>query len=430
MPTHAGIAVDRLILEACPSAGSSNVNDAHVAHLTEAILSALIACRGTDLHIERGKVRDRLRFRINGAMCEISAVPHPVLVFVKKRIQLIASMWLGEEPRIPREARIERTFSGVQYHLWIGTLPTMWGEKLVLRVSESAYNFLSVDELGLDDRDFDSMARWLDFSYGIVIVTGATGCGGTTTLLAMANEAAISGKRVLSLQRVVEFAAPNVTQLRVAPKEGLTSGSMLDRLERETLDLVVIDTHCSVEEMQQIAELARSSTLFLLRMRAVSPLSTLERLQGMGLDDQTISSVVKGIVCTRLVRKLCENCKVQMNVEDWPEEYNKLTELCGLVKYAVPGPLSCCIPVGCEHCLGTGYYGRTSLNDYLELTPNMAEAILKEKSLPERKKLVSAGNPDSVVAKAIRKIFNGLTTEKEVARALGQYAWYLPDATT
>lgn len=266
------------------------------------------------------------------------------------------------------------------------------------------------------------MASW--------IVAGATGCGGTTTLLAMAKQAAISGKRVVSMQRDIEPVAPNVTHLRVAPKEGLTITSILNRLEREAPELVVIDAHCSVEEMQKIAELAQSNTLFVLRMRGVSPISTLKRLQDMGLDNRVVSRIVKGVVCTRLVRMLCENCKVQMNFEDWPEEYNKLTELCGLVNYAVPKPLTNCVPIGCERCLGTGYLGRTPLNDLLELSPNLVDAILEAKSLSERKKLVAAYNPESVLTKGIRAIFDGVTTETEVARALGQYAWYLPDDTT
>jgi len=421
MPSHAGIAVDGMILEAYPNAGSSNLEEAHIVRLTDTILTVLVACRGSNLFIERGKYKNHLRFRIDGVRCEVSVIPQEVLIYVKKRIQVMASLEAQEELRLPRAARMECVLLGNQIRLRIATLPTMWGEKLVLWVNEDGQSPIELHELNLENSDLETITRWLTDTYGIILVTGSRGSGRTTTLRAIANRATDAAKSVVILEPDFEDKVSKSTHLYLVYRTNLSVTTVLERVEAQSPDIVIIDSYWRPDEAVRIAATAKPNRLTFLTMTAGTPFAALNQLRDLGFDDQLVSNVVKGIICTRLVRKLCPNCKVTMDLRECPEEFEALRETCAEANYAMPEKLTCCFRVGCEYCLGTGFYGRTAFNDVLNLTSDILEDVLLGNARPEHPEQYLPYAAGSTLANGIRKISRGVTTASEVARALKRY---------
>lgn len=381
---------------------------APVVKLTNLILQSAVAERASDIHMEPGIAGSVVRFRVDGVMRVHMQLPNQAMTRVVSRMKILAKLDIADRHR-PQDGRARIEVRGKHYDLRISTVPTRDAEKLVIRVLDpsGAPRLAELDMLDLELRRFRQM---LTNREGIVIVTGPTGSGKTTTLYAAIRELANGEVNIMTVEDPVEYEVGGITQIQVEPKRGVTFPSALRAILRQDPDVVFVGEIRDLETAEVAVQAAMTGHLVLATLHTNDALGVIPRLVDLGLDRASIAGALRGIVAQRLVRRLCPKCVQQID-GNLTEAEARLASV-----YGIKPPVRA---MGCQECGMTGYRGRTPVNEVFLPTSPILELIAKGATVQELQR-AAAPTMRPIREVALEKVRLGSSTLEEVERVLGE----------
>jgi len=383
-------------------------SEAPVVRLVNTIIQRAIEARASDIHVEPASGRLRIRYRIDGVLKESESPPSRSAAAVVSRIKLMAKMNIAER-RLPQDGRVHIRVQGTPIDLRVSTVPTIDGESVVLRILDQERAALELTALGFDETSGAALRRIIELPHGIVLVTGPTGSGKTTTLYALLRLLSSQERKILTIEDPVEYQLDGINQIQVKPQIGLDFPSALRSIVRQDPDVIMVGEMRDLETARIAVQSALTGHLVLSTLHTNDAGSSVTRLLDMGVEDYLVTSSVNAIVAQRLVRKLCPACRSPFA----PPQ--ALIDRLSLDAIAT-GPVELFTAEGCEACDGTGYRGRTVIAEVLALSDALRRAILEHKDGKELERLGVAQGMSTMKIDGLRKALAGVTTIDEIAR--------------
>ncbi len=384
-------------------------SEAPVIRLVNLVFERALDSRASDIHIEPFENRLIIRYRIDGVMVEVESPPRRLSAAVISRVKIMAALDIAER-RLPQDGRIKLRIKGRELDLRVSTVPTMHGESVVMRILDKGGVPLDFGRLGFDDHSRTIFLDMLLQPHGIVLVTGPTGSGKTTTLytaLQMLNKPDV---KILTVEDPVEYQMEGVNQIQVKPQIGLTFANALRSIVRQDPDVIMIGEIRDLETAQIAVQSALTGHVVISTLHTNDAPSTVNRLLDMGVEDYLITSTVNGILAQRLVRTLCPACA---------ESYEPVTELVeelGLARFATSGPLRLKRPVGCEACGHTGFIGRAGIMEVMPITDNLRSMVMRHAVAGDLRRQAVDEGMRTLYEDGLMKAVAGVTTIDEVLR--------------
>ncbi|KRD76831.1 GspE/PulE family protein [Lysobacter sp. Root983] len=392
--------------------GEVGADDHHIVHIVDWLLQYANEQRASDIHLEPRRDIGRVRFRIDGVMHKVFEMPPPVMNAVVSRIKVLGRMDLAERRR-PQDGRIKtRSPGGREVEMRLSTMPTAFGEKCVARLFDPDTALKSIDQLGFSAQE---SAGWNDLvqrPHGIVLVTGPTGSGKTTTLYSTLKQLATPDVNVCSVEDPIEMIAPEFNQMQVQPSIDLDFASGVRTLLRQDPDIIMIGEIRDLETAQMAVQAALTGHLVLSTLHTNDAASAITRLLDLGVPHYLVASTLNGVLAQRLVRTLCPHCK-----RPGPLGEAEWQALLGIGQ-APPSGAGAQAPVGCLECRRTGYLGRVGLYELLPITPALRRMIRPDLDLAAFNRAAAAEGVRSLRVAAAEKVALGLTTIPEVVSVL------------
>ena len=381
-------------------------DEAPIIRLINAILSEAIKDLASDIHLETYQKNFYVRFRIDGILKEIVQPPRSLANLIISRIKVMAELDIAEK-RIPQDGRISLKLGGREVDVRVSTLPSVHGERIVLRLLDKQEQSIELATLGMDRSDSARLLKLLALSHGILLVTGPTGSGKTTTLYASLNHINDRRKNILTVEDPVEYHIDGIGQTQVNNKAGMTFSRGLRAILRQDPDVVMVGEIRDLETMQIAVQASLTGHLVLSTLHTNSAAGAVTRLMDMGVEPFLLSSSLVGVLAQRLVRKLCPECKQLHKIA---EVEKQLFE--GLAK---SGSVYKANPEGCDNCHQEGYKGRTGIYELIVIDDKLRELIHNRASQASLIKQVRANSP-SIRQDGYKKVLSGETSLAEVLR--------------
>ncbi|MBI4834693.1 MAG: type IV-A pilus assembly ATPase PilB [Planctomycetes bacterium] len=384
---------------------TSEAGESPVIKLVNMILMRALKEGSSDIHIEPYEKKIRVRFRQDGILNEIFFPPKRLGNAIASRIKIMCGLDISER-RIPQDGKFQIKYSGRRIDFRVSTTPTVHGERVVMRLLDSSSLTLSLKDLGFESRDLDAFHRAINSSYGMVLVTGPTGAGKTTTLYCSLKEIFSPNDNISTVEDPVEYQLPGVIQVPVNPKQGMTFGAALRALLRQDPDIIMIGEMRDLETADIAVKAAITGHLVFSTLHTNDAVSTISRLTDMGIDPFMVASAVLLVTNQRLTRRLCTHCKEPMKLP--PERMVAVgftpqeSETVKLFK-----------PVGCPRCHG-GYKGRVSLYEVFEVDDEVRKMIIKGSSVIEMREYGVSKGMNTLRRAGIVNVIKGLTSLEEV----------------
>jgi general secretion pathway protein E len=383
-------------------------SDAPVVRLVNHILARAVRSGASDIHLEPYEDKLFVRLRLDGVLYTFHTLSRKLHAPVISRVKVMAGLNIAEK-RVPQDGRIEIRIGDRRIDLRISCLPTVYGERVVMRLLEKDARLLSLEEIGLDRAELESMQRLVSMSHGIVLVTGPTGSGKTTSLYSALNYINTPDRNILTVEDPVEYQLEGVGQMQINPGVGLTFAKSLRSMLRQDPDVILVGEIRDLETAEIAVQAALTGHLVFSTLHTNDASSGITRLINMGIEPFLASSSLRAIVAQRLVRLLCSVCRKPYSLSE--EEISEQ----GLREHVAPGQVLYA-PAGCEHCLHTGYRGRTALFEILELDEDMQSLMLRTSdSNTIRREAVTSGMR-TLRHNGFAKVARGLTSIDEVLR--------------
>lgn len=378
------------------------IDDAPVVRLVNNILDQAVRERASDAHIEPSDDATRVRFRIDGTLLSNLDIPknlHPPLV---ARIKILAGMDISEKRR-PQDGRIMIKASERRIDLRVSTLPSIYGEKVVLRLLDQTTDNTGIDKLGFDAEQVRLLNDSVTSSHGIFLVTGPTGSGKSTTLYSLLQLINKPGVNIITLEDPVEFTIPGLTQVQINEKIGLTFDNTLRTILRQDPDKLMVGEIRDTETAHLAVRVALTGHLVLSTLHTNDAPTTINRLVDMGVPKFLLASSLRGVAAQRLVRKLCRNCRKEEILTDESSEELGLPR--GMTVYA---------PVGCPMCRFTGYLGRTVIAEIMIIDKTLREMINRGAAENEIRIYARSVGMTTLRESAVKKVTSGVTSIEEM----------------
>jgi type IV pilus assembly protein PilB len=387
---------------------ASEVESAPIIKLTNFILSDAVKQRASDIHMEPGRGEGTVRIRVDGVMRTQLNLPMKALNRVITRVKIMGKLDIADRLR-PQDGRSRIQIDAKPMELRISTVPTREAEKCVVRLLDHG-TAPSLQDLNMPEGERKRINRLLAQRNGIVIVTGPTGSGKTTTLYAAIRELATGEINIMTVENPVEYELPGITQIQVEPKQKVTFPSALRAILRQDPDVILVGEIRDLETAEIALQASMTGHLVLATLHTNDASSAVERLIDLGLDRTAIAASLRGVVAQRLVRRLCDKCAVPATGEPTREEA-QLVERFGVkpVRRAV----------GCPACGQTGYHGRQPVLEVLVSDPRLGAMISTGKTTAELEKAAISGGMTPLLENGLAQVTQGRTTLQEVARVLG-----------
>jgi type IV pilus assembly protein PilB len=383
----------------------ATADDAPVITLVNGILSESIRLGASDIHVEPYEKRFRVRMRIDGVLQEVAQVPLEMKRAVVARLKIMSRMDIAES-RIPQDGRIKLKAAGSEIDFRVNTLPTLFGEKVVLRMLSKGSLQLDMMKLGFENDQLDLFKRGIYAPNGMVLVTGPTGSGKTTTLYSALSELNKLSDNLSTAEDPVEYNLEGINQTQVHKEIGLTFASVLRALLRQDPDTILVGEIRDYETAEVAVQAALTGHLVLSTLHTNDAPSTITRLMNMGLEPFLVVASLNTVVAQRLVRRICAKCKVEEKI---PAE--RLVDI-GFPKESMV-QLKLFKGKGCSHCNNSGYKGRLAVYEVLDFSPNLKEMVLKgATSLDLRKQAIQEGMK-TLRMSALTKASQGVTSLEE-----------------
>jgi general secretion pathway protein E len=384
-------------------------SEAPVIRMVNQLIAKAVEARASDIHIEPFENTLRVRYRIDGVLQEIEAPANRFRAAIVSRVKIMARLNIAER-RLPQDGRIKLAVRGTPIDLRVSTLPTMHGEGVVLRVLDRTGVKLDFASLGLSGRRLNNFLEIVERPHGIVLVTGPTGSGKTTTLYAALVRLNSPDKKILTVEDPIEYQLDGINQIQVKPNIGLSFANVLRSILRQDPDIIMVGEIRDVETAEIAIQAALTGHLVLSTLHTNDAASTITRLLDMGAQDYLLTSTLNGIMSQRLVRTLCKACRERLPA--LPEAIEQL----GLRRLQPDGEIFLYQPHGCPACNGTGYVGRTGLAEVLIVTDEIRRLILRRAEARELQRAAIAEGMRSMYDDGMEKALAGVTTVEEVLR--------------
>src|SRR5438445_8468162 len=407
----AQIAAEELADDEDESVAREAVEDAPIVKFVNLLIAQAVADRASDIHVEPTETDLRIRFRVDGVLHEVMHSPRSIQGGVISRLKVMADINIAER-RIPQDGRISLNVAGKGVDLRVATLPTVYGEKVVMRILDKTQARLSLEELGFHPAVLPRFEACFRKPYGTILVTGPTGSGKSTTLYATLNVLNSTDKNVITVEDPVEFRLPGVNQVQVNPKAGLTFASALRSILRSDPDVVLVGEIRDRATAVIAVEAALTGHLVLSTLHTNDASTTPTRLVEMGVEPFLVSSALDCVVAQRLARKLCTRCR-QAYVPDQAEldsvgwDVSGLGELPQLYR-----------PAGCPACSGTGYHGRFAIHEVLLVTEDIERLIVERGHSEDIRKTAVAQGMLTLRESGLARVLDGMTSLEEVLRVV------------
>jgi len=387
-----------------------DTNDSHVVHIVDWLWQYAFDQRASDIHIEPRRDAGQVRFRIDGVLHQVYAIPTPVLVAMTSRIKLLARMEIVEKRR-PQDGRIKTvTPAGEEVELRISTMPTAFGEKVVMRIFTPEVLVRDFSELGFSIEDRDRWHRMIKEPNGIILVTGPTGSGKTTTLYSSLKGLATPEVNVCTVEDPIEMIEPLFNQMQVQPAIGVDFAHGVRTLMRQDPDIIMVGEIRDRDTADMAVQAALTGHLVLASLHTNDAPTAVTRMLDLGMPAYLISSTLLGVMAQRLVRTLCPHCKEPGEPPD-DETWSAITS-----PWRAAKPSQVMVPVGCLECRMTGYRGRMGLYEIMLMTPAVRKLITKETDDRKiREQAFKDGMKPLRVSGAV-KVAAGLTSADEVLK--------------
>jgi len=384
-------------------------SEAPVIRMVNLLISRAVEMRASDIHIEPFERKLKVRYRIDGVLREVDAPPSRLRAAVISRVKLMAKLNIAET-RLPQDGRIRLVIRGKEIDLRVSTVPSMHGESLVLRVLDKGSVALDFPTLGFEKQVLKSYLDLLDRPHGILLVTGPTGSGKTTTLYTSLLRLNTGERKILTVEDPIEYQLEGINQVQVKPQIGLGFANVLRSFLRQDPDVIMIGEIRDLETAEIAVQAALTGHKVLSTLHANDATTTITRLLDMGVEDYLLTSTVNGVVAQRLVRTLCGDCREPRPV--LPEMVEQLQ----LGRVTGSDPITLYQATGCEHCNGSGYLGRTGLLELLVLSDPIRRLILRRAEAQEIKRAAVEAGMRTMYQDGVYKILAGTTTLEEVLR--------------
>ncbi|MEG2279745.1 MAG: ATPase, T2SS/T4P/T4SS family [Comamonas sp.] len=383
-------------------------SEAPVIRLVSNIIARAIELQASDIHLEPFESGLQVRYRMDGVIHAGEMLSSRLSAAVGSRVKLLAHLDIAER-RLPQDGRIKTRAKGRELDLRVSTTPTVHGESIVMRVLDRASVRLSLESMGFSADTLKQFNHLLTKPHGIVLVTGPTGSGKTTTLYAALSKIDAIANKIITVEDPVEYQLEGVNQIQVHPQINLTFANALRSILRQDPDIIMIGEMRDTETAQIAVQSALTGHLVLSTLHTNTAAGAVTRMRDMGVESYLITSSINGVLAQRLVRTLCKQCK---QPDDLPSSTWTST---GLERFANPGQ-TIYRAVGCEHCRGTGYKGRTAIHELLILDERLRQAILNGEDANALHARSTQHGMISLYEDGLRKVVAGLTTLDEVLR--------------
>lgn len=384
-------------------------SEAPIVRLVNLLINRAVAVRASDIHIEPYENRLDVRYRIDGVLQDVESPPAQSSAAILSRIKLMAKLNIAER-RLPQDGRIQIQSHGKSIDLRVSTVPTLHGESLVLRLLDKEQVALDFTSLGFSPPLQAQMTKLLELPHGILLATGPTGSGKTTTLYTALKRLNTRERKILTVEDPIEYQLPGINQIQVKPQINLTFANALRSIVRQDPDVIMIGEMRDLETASIAVQSALTGHLVLSTLHTNDAGSSVTRLLDMGIEDYLLTTTLVGVLAQRLVRVLCVHCR-----QPYEPEAALVQEL-KLRTYAAQEPICLFRAQGCDHCSHTGYRGRQVIVELLVMTDPIRRAILARADGTEIQRIAIEQGMKTMKADGLRKALAGITTVEEVTR--------------
>lgn len=386
-----------------------STENAPVIRITNSLLKRAVNAEASDIHLEPFKSFAIIRMRVDGILNEINQIPSNVYKSLCTRLKIMANMDIATK-LIPLDGKITENIDGIDYDFRVSSLPTMYGEKIVIRVLYKVERFINLDSLGFSAEKVMLLKDVLKLSHGMIIVAGPTGSGKSTTLYALLNEINSKSKNIITIEDPIEYNMHRINQVNVNNKAGLTFSAGLRSILRQDPDVIMLGEIRDEETAQIAVRASITGHLVLSTLHTNGATASISRLIDMGIPSYLVADSLVVVLAQRLVRKLCNCCKVEHEIVN--EEFQYLGFKSGEKTYKA---------VGCNKCNETGYKGRTVIYEMLELDSNHRSIIVRSGISDELWKYCNEKKSSSLLESCRILVLKGITSIEEFVNATYSY---------
>ena len=374
-----------------------------IIQLVNLIIENAVKDRASDIHVEPGEFNVRVRYRIDGVLYEKETLPVRLYSAVSSRIKLLSQMNIAER-RLPQDGRIKVAASGRNIDIRVSTIPTVYGESVVMRLLDKEASFITLEDIGFDRTILDIYEDVIKKPYGMILITGPTGSGKSTTLYASLAKINSAEKKIITVEEPVEYLMPGINQIQVRPKIGLTFASGLRHIVRQDPDIIMVGEIRDMETASIAIHAALTGHLLFSTLHTNDAPGAITRLMDMGVENYLVASTLICVMAQRLVRRICPFCKSR---EDVPQDV--LHKIRADITEVWSGR-------GCDACSGTGYKGRIGIFEVLPVSGPIREMVMKRATIKETKDKAIELGMRTLREDGIEKVKKGITTIDEVLR--------------
>jgi type IV pilus assembly protein PilB len=384
---------------------------APIIKLANALIQQAISDRASDIHVEPGERSVRIRYRIDGVLIEAMTVPRNLMAALISRLKIMAEMNIAER-RIPQDGRIEVRSAGKDFDLRVSSIPTPFGEKIVMRILDKSSVMIGLEKLGFTDENQLRIEELVSQPNGMFLCTGPTGSGKTTTQYSVLNKLNTVGVNIITVEDPIEYQLNGIAQVQVNRKAGLTFATGLRAFLRQDPDIIMVGEMRDLETAEIAIEASLTGHLVLSTLHTNDAPSATLRMIDMGVEPYLISATVIGVLAQRLARKLCSECKEPyevpaMDLRRFGLAVTDPDEMVRLYK-----------PVGCDNCRQTGYRGRTGIHELMVMNAEIAELVVRRAPLNDIKEAAKANGMRELREDGLHKVLSGVTDPTEVMRVV------------
>ena len=387
--------------------------EAPIIQLVNMLIVQGVKDRASDIHIEPNEKGLLVRFRIDGMLHDIRTLPNTIKSAVISRIKILSKMDIAER-RLPQDGRFQVKFGIREVDLRVSTIPTVLGEKVVLRLLDKSKGLIKLEQLGFTPKQLEEFKSIIFRSYGIILITGPTGSGKTTTLYAALNQVNSKEKNIITVEDPVEYKLNRINQIQMKQKINLTFANTLRSILRQDPDIIMVGEIRDAETAQIAVQAALTGHLVFSTLHTNDAASAITRLIDMDVEPFLISSSVIAVIAQRLVRVICEKCK-----EEYIPEKDVLSGLNLKGNSKDDGKVKLYRGKGCSFCKNTGYYGRTSIYELIVLDEEIKSLIISKASSNVIKDAAIKKGMKTLKDSGLEKALQGITTIEEVLRVAG-----------
>ncbi|MBW8015222.1 MAG: type II/IV secretion system protein [Planctomycetes bacterium] len=388
---------------------SAKTADAPIVRLVDSIITGAIDSRSSDIHIEPHEPEMRVRYRVDGILIDALSIPSSAHQEVISHIKILSEIDISER-RVPQDGHICFEHNGKEYDLRVSTLPATGGEKIVLRILDTTSGLVGMEQIAGSDESYKRLSSLISNPYGMVLLTGPTGSGKTTTLYSMIQALNTVDRNIVTIEDPVEYRLNGITQIQVKPTIGMTFASGLKSILRQDPDVILVGEIRDFETAEIAVSAALTGHLVLSTLHTNDAVGTISRLVSLGIPAFHVASSLLGAVAQRLVRKICPNCKSSYTPsEEELENFTPQERQSGITLYKSDG---------CSKCRDLGYMGRQGVYEILNVTPEIRSLIVKGASDDQILATAMQQGMNTLRLEGLRQAFNGITSLDELLRVV------------